>query len=137
MNDLNLENLIKLMQFRPTLTDTAAWFNVSEDTVERKIKKLEKITFRQFKAKYSSNIKYKLMDKAIDMAMTGNTTMMIFTLKNMCSWSDKINTEQNSDTQNQFYIKYSDQKTTDFPEGAKVFSLNYSDDDLKKPLSSV
>lgn len=89
MSELNHQNLIKLMRFRPTLKETANWFNVSEDTIERRVKKFEKLTFAEFKTKYNLDIKHKLMDKAIDMALAGNATMMIFALKNYCGWTDQ------------------------------------------------
>lgn len=77
------------MQFRPTLSETANWFNASEDTIERSIKKIEKCSFGDFRDRYSQHLKQKLRERAIELAMNGHPTMMIFCLKNLCGWGDK------------------------------------------------
>ena len=135
MNDLNLSNLIKLMQFRPTLKETANWFSVSEDTIERKIKKFAKCTFREFKLIHSGQIKIKLQEKAIEMAMSGNTSMMIFALKNLCDWVDKKEVSNANDYGQPFHIAVPGQPDTDFPEGAKVIRIGYDPRNMKDPSS--
>lgn len=133
MNELNLQNLIKLMQFRPSLKETASWFGVSEDTIDRKIKKFDKCSFREFKQKHSCHIKIKLQEKAIEMAMSGNSTMMIFALKNICDWVDKKEISNANDNDFKFHIAVPGQPDTDFPEGAKVIRIGYDPRKMKDP----
>lgn len=61
----------------------------SEDTVERRVKETFTQTFKEFRESRMSVTKVKLIQKAIDMAMGGNVTMLIFCLKNLCEWSDR------------------------------------------------
>lgn len=55
-------------------------------------------------------MKYRLIDRAVDMAMSGNTTMMIFCLKNYCGWVEKAESPE---------------------DDVKPFTLAYSIEDLK------
>lgn len=91
--DLSLENVKKLMRFRPSLKETANLFNISEDTIERRIREWENCTFKEFKERHAFGIKHKLIDRAYDLAMAGNSTMMIFCLKNMAGWKDQPDTK--------------------------------------------
>lgn len=77
-----------MMQFRPTLRGCADVFQVSEDTVSRLIHKEEGLTFKEFKEKYSEGENIKLQMKAVELAYSGNTTMLIFCLKNLAGWGD-------------------------------------------------
>jgi len=87
--ELTQENLKDVMRFRPNLKDLAPLFGVSEDTIIRRIKDWSACSFSDFKEQHSFEIKKKLMDKAIEQALSGNTTMLIFCLKNYCGWQDK------------------------------------------------
>ena len=48
------------------------------------------MTFEEYKDSKMDRTRLKLQQKAIIMANNGNATMMIFCLKNLCKWSDKI-----------------------------------------------
>ena len=47
------------------------------------------MSFKEFRDKYACKTKQRLVEKAIEMAMKGNTAMMIFVLKNVMKWQDK------------------------------------------------
>lgn len=79
-----------LMQFKVTKAFVADYMGVSEKTVERKIKSQFKMTFVEYNNLKMSRTGYKLQQKAIEMALNGNTSMMIFALKNLAKWSDKM-----------------------------------------------
>lgn len=63
--------------------------DINERTLENRINEEYECSFSEFRDKYSSGTKQKLVEKAIQMAMDGNTAMMIFVLKNLLNWQDK------------------------------------------------
>jgi hypothetical protein len=86
--------LNKYLEKKPSLSDTAEMMKCSEDTLENMIKAEHGITFSEYRDKKMAGVRLGLVTKALDMAMGGNVTMMIFCLKNVCGWADK--TEINS-----------------------------------------
>lgn len=105
---LDQETLQKFMRYRPSLKETANFFNVSEDTVERRIRDWENCSFKDFKSRYSRDVKNKLIDKALEMAAQGHPTMLIFCLKNCCGWSDKVELESTDDKPTVIRVAYSE-----------------------------
>lgn len=103
MANINPAQLKALMRLKPTLEDTAAHFEVSTRTIERFIKKNFKLTFVEFRNQNMVHTRHGLIRKAIEKALSGDNTMLIFCLKNLCGWRDKqpeeitqIHVEQNA-----------------------------------------
>jgi len=86
---IEIEQLKALCRLKPTLLDCAAFFEVSDRTIERIIAKYNGMTFVEFREQNMVHTRHTLIRKALDMAMSGNTAMMIFSLKNLCGWADK------------------------------------------------
>lgn len=88
-----LNQLKNLMRLMPTLEDTAAYFECGTTTIEDTIKKEWGVTFREFRDKHMVHTRLGLQRKAIEKANAGDNTMLIFSLKNLCGWSDKNHIE--------------------------------------------
>lgn len=78
-----------LMRLKPTLADTAAFFGVSEDTIDRRCKEFSGVSFAEFREQNMVHTRLELQRSALKQANSGNTTMLIFCLKNLCGWRDK------------------------------------------------
>ena len=91
--DLSHETLRAICRLKPTLADCAAFFNVSEDTIIRRCKEFEGLTFAKFRDKHMVDTRLTLVRNALKMANNGNTALMIFCLKNLNKWQDKIDIE--------------------------------------------
>lgn len=81
-----------MLQFKPKLRFCADYMGVHENTIKDRIKKEKGLTFTEYRDQKMARVKISLMQKAVRMAQDGNTTMMIFCLKNLCGWADKAET---------------------------------------------
>lgn len=94
---LDESNLKALMRMKPTLKDTAAFFEVSEDTIERYIKSNWGMRFAEFRDQNMVHTRFSLIRTAIQKAERGDNVMLIFCLKNLCGWRDKLPDEIEGD----------------------------------------
>jgi hypothetical protein len=90
-NDTQLK---EIMRFKPTLKDTAAFFEVDPSTVENYIRKNWNCTFSEFRDQNMVHTRFMLIRTAIQKAEKGDNCMLIFCLKNLCHWRDKLPDEQ-------------------------------------------
>lgn len=87
--EIDLPKLKALMRLKPTLEDTAAFFECSIRTIERYIREQFDLSFVAFREQNMVHTRLNLVRKAIEKAERGDNTMLIFCLKNVCGWRDK------------------------------------------------
>jgi hypothetical protein len=83
------DKLDGLLAYKSSLIVCADILEIHENTIKNHIKKRFGMTFTEYAEKKLSRTKVKLVQKALEMATSGNATMMIFCLKNLCNWSDR------------------------------------------------
>jgi hypothetical protein len=89
-SEINVEQLKALMRLKPTIEDTAAFFQVHPDTILKFIKReIGPLTFSEFREQNMVHTRFSLIRTAIDKAERGDNVMLIFCLKNLCGWRDK------------------------------------------------
>lgn len=90
--DFNWDRLESLCQRSMGLADCSEIMQVSESTIQRRIKDEFNLTFEAYKDKKMALTRLNLIQKALDRVESGNITMHIFLLKNMCKMADKVET---------------------------------------------
>lgn len=88
------DKLDGLLAHKSSLIVCADILDVHENTIKSHIKQRFEMTFTEYAEKKLSRTKVKLVQKALEMAMSGNVTMTIFCLKNICKWSDNNQDEE-------------------------------------------
>jgi hypothetical protein len=84
------DKLDGLLAYKSSLLVCSDILEVSEGTIKNHIRKRYDMTFTEYSEKKLSRTKVKLIQKAIEMANSGNVAMLIFCLKNICKWQDRI-----------------------------------------------
>jgi predicted DNA-binding protein YlxM (UPF0122 family) len=89
------QQLRAIMRLKPSLEDTAAFFEVSTTTIEDFIKKNYRKTFFEFRNENAVHTRHALIRKAVQEALQEdtNTQMLQFCLKNLCGWKDRVESE--------------------------------------------
>ena len=90
------EKLDGLLAYKSSLVVCADILECHENSIKNHIKKRYGLTFTEYAEKKLSRTKVKLVQKAIEQATSGNTTMLIFCLKNLCKWADRNDVEIDS-----------------------------------------
>jgi hypothetical protein len=85
--EIDMNKLESLMRFRPDKGDIAAFFQVSPDTIERRIKEWCGLTFTELRDEQMTHTKLGLTQEALLRAKKSDT-ILIFCLKNLCGWSN-------------------------------------------------
>ena len=97
--EINWTKLDSFLQFKASKRVCSLLMEVSEDTIDARIKETYDCNFTEYAAKKFEPIKLKLVQKAISKALDGDNVMLIFSLKNLCGWADKQEVEQNQTIQ--------------------------------------
>lgn len=87
--EIDMVRLRKLMQLDPKKEVAAAVMGCSADTLERRIRETEDLTYNEFKAKYFANTIISVKKKATEMALDGNERMITRVLEEAGEWSSK------------------------------------------------
>jgi hypothetical protein len=87
--EINWEVLNGILQYGASLVDCAEMLDVSEDTIERKIKDQYAVTFKEYRDQKKSKMRMKLRQKQFEMALKGNVPLLIWLGKNELGQTDK------------------------------------------------
>jgi AraC-like DNA-binding protein len=129
----DVDQLESLMRLKPTLADTAAFFKCTERTIERYIRDNFDKTFFDFRHENMVHTRLSLVREAIKQAQSGNTAMLIFCLKNLCGWTDRV--EVGTEPIQTFNLKYQvvkkEKEVIDVGPGEEIKQETETDDGTK------
>ena len=104
--EIDFKVLDALLQYKATKRQCSNHMEVSEDTLDRRVKEKHNMNFSQYADNQLDNTRIKLQQKIIQKALLGDNTCLIFSLKNLCKWSDKVETKLAEDSA-PIVLKYS------------------------------
>ena len=110
--ELNEEQLKKFCAVMPTKEEAATFFGCSPDTIERRCKEFEGLTWKEYREKYMVDCRYRLIRRALERSKKSDV-MLIFCLKNICKWSDKVQEKESSDDTKPMQMSYNFDKKPD------------------------
>jgi len=87
--EIDWEQFKKLCFMQATLEEIAGWYDCSVDTIERAVKREKKMGFADYYKKESAGGKVSLRRKQHEIALSGNTTMLIWLGKQYLGQKDK------------------------------------------------
>jgi hypothetical protein len=107
--EIDDKQLIALMRLKPTIEDTAAFFDCNEDTIRRHIRKHHGKDFATFRDQKAVHTRHALVRACIEKALKGDNTMLIWCTKNLCGWTDRQDTTADV-TVKEFKLNYARKK---------------------------
>jgi len=109
IKDIDMEEVKKLCGIHCTKAEVAGWFNVSDDTIERRCKS-EGFTWSEYFERFSASGKISLRRKQFQVAIDGNVSMLIWLGKQFLGQTDTRQVEMlnEKDTKDDWLKKLSD-----------------------------
>lgn len=104
--EINWEEFDKLCNMQCTLVEIAGWFDVSEDTIERRVKEKYNVTFAEHYKTKSAGGKISLRRKQFEVAHKGNVTLLIWLGKQYLGQKDKQEIETTDKSANVEIAEY-------------------------------
>jgi AraC-like DNA-binding protein len=95
--ELDWKVLDSILQFGATLIDCAEMCEMSDDSIQRRIKDEYGCTFTEYRNRKMSRMRVKLLQKQYESAMAGNTALLIWLGKQHLGQSDKNDISVNGD----------------------------------------
>lgn len=106
--ELDWDEFKKLCELHCTRREVAQWFQVSEDTIDRRCLEEFDLPFASYYEENKVGGKISLRRRQFEKAMDGDTSMLIWLGKNWLDQKDKV-----EDTDNRLPIKIELVKSTD------------------------
>lgn len=116
VKEINFDEFEKLCLFQCTLSEIAAWFCCSEDTIERRVEEEYGKTFAEVFSKKKKFGKISLRRTMFQKAQEGNPTLLIWLSKQHLGMSDKNEVKETGKKESKLIIEFSKE---DVPQGAK------------------
>jgi len=89
IDDAKAKLLHDICRFKPTLEDCSGILDVSEDTIEKYIRKHFNCTFTAYREKRMAVVRNNVVRALIESAIKkGNVTAQIYLTKTMCGWRE-------------------------------------------------
>jgi hypothetical protein len=91
--DFDWGKIETMLMFDASKSTCAIELGVSEDTIDRHIRKKHDMSFMDFKRLHLGKTVLRLKQKMIKKALEGDNTCLIFSLKNISDWKDQPDKE--------------------------------------------
>lgn len=105
--ELNWEVLDAMLSLGAELIDCRDKLQMSDDTIQRRIKEKTGLTFSEYRKEKMAGIRQRLRQKQIDVALKGNVTMLIWLGKQYLGQVEKIENDLSGDMKETIKLAYS------------------------------
>ena len=106
--EINWDDAEKLLGMQCTLRELDYWFQCSEDTIERAVKRKFKIGYAEWSGQKLTRGRISLRRKQFEVAMNGNVAMLIWLGKQYLGQADKIEEKVDVSSENVYKCSFGD-----------------------------
>ena len=87
--EIDFGALDALLQFKVTKRFCADYLQVSEDTIDRRIKEVHGLTFSEYQSLRMGRTAVKIQQKIVELALKGNPKLLEVAAKYLAGWTEK------------------------------------------------